>query len=213
MNRRLPRITLLVIWLVSMLVVSQGGGISPGLVRAEGESCGLYQSGEEITETDIPPVGTPDETGSFQVDSVYEAPKDDDLPFGQTLIQLTLFPEGEVSVLSNGNSIIRVDSNEVTLWNCGETDIDILSPGSNEPVPVKPGEHGAIQAGQAIIVDGQDVFYLSQGNADALSTPSGAVQQLSNDLSTDAMSTLQDGGSKLSVAVAKPAKVCSGGGC
>lgn len=214
MNRRIPRVALLVVMLLSMLVVFQGAGnTTTGLAQDEPSSCDFYFAGESVTEQSIPAPGTTDESGSFQVDSVFQAPKDEDLPFGQTLIQFTLFADGEVSLLSPGNSIIRVDSSEVTVWNCGETTIAILNPDGSTAEAVEPGQHGVIGTDHAIIVGPKDIYYLTQGNADELEgTPVAGIQQLSNDLSVDAL-TIQPGSSKVSSSSVKPAKLCSKGSC
>lgn len=211
MNRRLPRFAFLVVLLVSVLGVYQGSDALTKLVLANGESCDVYIG---FHQTEDPPESDPEqERENFLVDTIFQSPGDPNSPDAQTLIQLGLLPDGEVSILPKGNAIIRVDDGGVTLWNCGNTDIDVLYSESTETMAVKPGEQAPIRPGEAIYVDADDIYYLSEGIQEAEGSPVAGTQQRDKKLSTDALPAANHGGSHLSAGIAQPYRLCSKGGC
>jgi hypothetical protein len=221
MNRFFARIALLAVLLISILGVYQGSDSLTRLVLAQGEDC---QTFVEHYSSDAPSsvgnVGTQNE--EFVVDSVFTAPEGADNPTSQTLLQLSIFPKGAFAILPDegGDAIIRVDDGGLTLWNCGETDIDVLFSGSTETTPVGPGENAPIHPGEAVYVDSSDIYYLSEGiegedaSPEADASPSAGNQTLNKSLSTSALPAAHHGqGSHASAGVVEPYKLCSRGNC
>jgi hypothetical protein len=138
------------------------------------------------------------------------------------LLQLSIFPKGAFAILPDegGDAIIRVDDGGLTLWNCGETDIDVLFSGSTETTPVGPGENAPIHPGEAVYVDSSDIYYLSEGiegedaSPEADASPSAGNQTLNKSLSTSALPAAHHGqGSHASAGVVEPYRLCSRGSC
>jgi hypothetical protein len=212
MNRRLPRFMLHVVLLLSMLVAFQGGSSAQDIqiIERQGPSCSNYKDLTPPEDWETLQTGTNEESG-YRIDSVFRAPADTNSPPTLELIHVTLLPEGELTVVPTDNAIIRVDSDIVTFWNCNEQNpINLYVAGGSEPVAIQPNQGVVVQPDQAVIVTKGDSFYFSYGNANA--TPeNGAlqIQQLGNPLTANQPVS----GAGLSVSFAKPAKLCSGGGC
>lgn len=215
MNRRRSRFAVVALLVLSLLVALQGGGGSPTTARAQGASCDLYGPGEGTGEWAIPEVGSMGGEGSFRVDSLFQTPEDPNTGVSQVLAQVTLLPEGELSVLSDGFSIIRVDSGSVRLWNCGSTPIDIV--GGVEPKTVEPAGDGVIDANEAIIVANTDIYYLTYESAGGETPTPEAFQfeQMGFGGSKALVPTsFQPGdGAKVSAGMVKPTKLCARGSC
>jgi hypothetical protein len=221
MNRLLSRLALLAVLLISMLGVYQGSDSLTGLVLADGDSCPTFI--EHKASNGPSSVGNPGpQNEEFVVDSIFSAPEGMNSPANQTLIQLSLFPEGVFAILPDegGEAIIRVDDGGVTLWNCGDTEIEVLFSGSSEATPVEPGGNAPIHPGEAVYVDSSDIYYLAEGiegedaSPEADGSPVAGAQPLNKELLPDALPAAHHGaGSHVSAGVAQPYKLCSGGGC
>ncbi len=222
MNRLTSRIALLVVLFISILGVYQGSDALTRLVLANGDSCATFV---EHYNSDAPSsVGNPGpQNEEFVVDSIFTAPEGTDNPTNQTLLQLSIFPEGAFAILPDpgGDAIIRVDDGGLTLWNCGETEIEVLFSGSTEAKPVEPGGNAPIHPGEAVYVDSSDIYYLSDGIEGEGASPEaggspvvGAHQPLNKALSTEALPAAHHGaGSHASGGVVDPYRLCSRGGC
>lgn len=219
MNYRIPRLALLVVLLVSMVGVFHGSGAIPRFVLAQNDPCenlkGLHDS-EETPLADVG-VGSTDAQGeNYIVESVFQVSDNGDPSIAQTLIQLSLYQNGEVSVFPNGTAIIRVDSGSVVLQNCSDGKVmSVQLPGSPELVSVEPGQSQEVEQGGAILVNTGDIYYVTdKTEGDVEASPAAAIQQLSNNLAVDTLPAAQPSvGSRLSIGIVQPFKLCSKGGC
>lgn len=223
MNRRLPQLAILVVLLVSMVGVFQGGTPTPRGVALAQEAKKPTVCGPWKPYADIEGEGTtPGTEAGFEVDRTYMMSElsNSDREDPKSLTEITLFKDGELSVPSEESAIIAVDSGLVQLTVCGEgTQVGIQLPGENEPTPFGPadGETEAsieLPANSAVFIDPDDPYFLT-GLADGEGTPTAAVQQLDFEFSSNALPGVQsgEGGSKIKVVTGISRKLCSGGGC
>ena len=181
MNRRLPRILLLVVLLLSMVGVFKGGVPSVQPVMAQ-EDCTPYPSTAEQAESMLSeePQGE-----DFQILSEYVTPDppnaDENLTKNLTIVSVT---DGVgITFVSQQTSIILVDEGFVELHVCSG-DVFVQEGPNSAPHPVDGG-FAKLEAGAAVFVDAGDEYYLISPPSDA--TPSTSIQQLDYELSNDVL--------------------------
>jgi hypothetical protein len=187
MNRLLSRLALLAVLLISMLGVYQGSDSLTGLVLADGDSCPTFI--EHKASNGPSSVGNPGpQNEEFVVDSIFSAPEGMNSPANQTLIQLSLFPEGVFAILPDEG---------------GE-------PGGN--APIHPGEAVYVDSSDIYYlaegIEGEDASPEADGS------PVAGAQPLNKELLPDALPAAHHGaGSHVSAGVAQPYKLCGGSSC
>lgn len=210
MNRVLSRCALLAVLLISVFGVSQRSDALTSLVQEDSNSCETFAAHKASTaNSSVGNTGTPNE--EFVVDSIFTAPASANNPNEQTLLQLSIFPKGEFAILPDegGDAIIRVDDGGLTLWNCGDTEIDVLFSDSDETTPVGPGETAPIHPGEAVYVDSSDIYYLAEGIEGEEASPVAGNQSLNKELPA----AHHGQGSHASAGAVEPYKLCSRGSC
>lgn len=214
MNRLISRIALLVVLLVSMLAVGPaGGGVPSPNVRAQAEACGTWRSLDEAQAQVEARGETPVANAGYEILSSFEMSEqsNSNLDFPKTLTQILLFDGSDVAVIDPEGSILRIDSGSVQLFVCGDSEVGVQQPGSNEPEQVGAGEY-LVSSGSAIFVDAEDSYYLV-GLADE-ATPSASMQTLDFEVvNAIAPNTIQPAGARITIGGSKSRIICSGGSC
>jgi hypothetical protein len=173
MNRRLPRIALIAVLLLSTLVVLQmSGGTAAPNSMAQGVSC------DDALATQTAALSTPVAASSA-------APGPDVVPWvsyrSQTVTtdEVEGVPETLTLVISiqqsvefspgemTGDSIIQIDSGTVTVEACGEIDLAVRHEGSNDVIVLEPGSDAELEPGSTIFVPAGGLYRITTADTQA----------------------------------------------
>lgn len=217
MNRTSPRLALLLVLLLSMLGILQvGQGTPANLVLAQAIECGPWVPFEEA-DAEPEAMSTPTDNDAFEIINSFITTEqsNSNLDAPKSLTELILFDDGELSILSEQSSIIRVDAGFVELTVCGDSQVAYQLDGEREIELVGEGTY-EIPANSAIFIDPEDAYYITSHSERV--EPAANVQLLDFEVASNELpSTLQPrSGSQLSVVSGSQLRyrgLCGGGGC
>lgn len=213
MNRRIPRLALFVVLLVSMLGIFAGGGGVPSFDRVMAQdSCGKTASTSDATPEAIDPnsaTGQPGEDFDIVYSAVTTQDTNDPNSAPKSLTQLLLHFGTDFIAYSDDDTILHVDEGNLLLNVCGDPETSKVvvlhgKTGEFDTITSESAPDTPLEAGDIIFIDAQDAYYLT-----AVEQSGSTVQQLDYELSTEALPTAQSSGTTVTVASGARVQFCS----
>lgn len=216
MNRRLPRIGLLVVLLVTMVGTLQGGGASFHLIQAQENPCDFYSTVDFEGQLSDPNRPASESREDFQIISAFTTLGGPNQPGAKALLDIEINPGGVLAIYSLEPTIIRIDGgSSAILTVCEGSSVMVQKAGEDEPHSVDSSNDGEpLEPGSAIFVEFGNLYYLTGlGNSEA--TPSGSLQQLDYELANNELPGANQPNQKVKITSGTGISymLCGGAGC